>query len=133
MKSPDARLYYDPVEDALQLSPPFTLRDTNRSALPQNLLGLYRVVFMPDPNENVDVVKNTIRRRLQEQRNLCEDFHRIEALESKGIRMEARIEIEDVSDRAALLARIYYVVYTYMAPRIRFYTLQERLAAGYPG
>lgn len=127
----DARLYYDPVEDALQLSPPFRLRDTDRSALPQNLRGLYRVIFIPGPNENVDYVKKAIRRRLLGRRNLCEDFHRIEALESKGIRMEARVEIDEVSDRAALLARIYYAVYSYMAPRIRFYTLQERLAAGH--
>lgn len=127
----DSRLYFDSVENVLQMTPPFLARDSDRSYTPLAVFGLYRVVFIPDYGQNPALVQKLIRQRLHERRNLCEDFHQIGPLAKLGISLKADVEIGDVSDPAALLARIYFAVYDYMSPRIKFYTLQERLAAGH--
>lgn len=129
----DSRVFYDPVEQALRMSPASVNRDSERILDPIRLLGLYRVAFIPESGPGWDAVniKNEMRRRLHQRRNLCEDFHLIETLDAQEVQVEARIEAGDVSDPAALLADIYFVIHSYLSPRIRFYTLQERLADGY--
>ncbi len=126
----DARVFYDPVEEALRMSLPSINRDSKRSIEPLDLLGLYRVIFIPDPGQSLENLRKNIRSRLHEYRNLCEDFHQIQALSSKSLFVEGEIEIEDVSDPAALLARIYFEIQEYLSPRIQFHTLQDRLETG---
>jgi hypothetical protein len=126
----DSRVFYDPVEEALRMSIPTINRDSQKSMQPIDMLGLYRVAFIPEPDKNPESVRIALRDRLHARRNLCEDFHQIEALALQGVAIKGRIEIGEVSDPAALLAKIYFVVQHYLSPRIRFYTLPERLEMG---
>ena len=127
----DSQVYYDPVEEALRMSLPIVNRDSEQSIAPIEIRGLYRVAFIPEPGQNPANVKNKLRSRLLERRNLCEDFHLIEALASQAVQVKAVVEVGAVSDPAHLLASIYFVIQAYLSPSIRFYTLQERLEAGY--
>ena len=127
----DSRVYFDPVEEALRMNIPTINRDSKRSLEPIDMLGLYKVVFVPEPKANREVVKKTLHKRLNERRNLCEDFHQISSVAMQGVKVEGHIEIGEVGDPAALLARIYFAIQNYLSPRIKFYTLQERLEEGH--
>lgn len=127
----DARVYYDLAEGGLRMSPPTKGRDSTRTIDPLDMKGLYQVVFVAEPKKNPDHIKNIIQKRIHARRNLGEDFHQIKALVTQGVFMEGEIEIGIVSDPAELLASIYFDIQEYLSPRIRFYSLQERLAAGF--
>lgn len=127
----NARVFYDLVEGSLRMTPPVRGRDSTRSIDPLKMQGLYRVVFVPEPGKNPENVKIKIQNKLHALRNLGEDFHEIKPLASQGLFIEGKIETGVVSDPAALLASIYFDIQEYLSPRIRFYSLQERLHAGY--
>lgn len=128
----DAKIYYDAGEQALRMRLPEITRDADRTMELLDMKGLYRVEFIPEPGRVPENVEFAIRKRLYERRNLCEDFHLIEPLATKGIEVEAKIEVNSGIDPAELLANIYFVIQDYLSPRIRFYTLQERLETGDP-
>lgn len=67
---------------------------------------------------------------LHNHRNLAEDFCSIKAIEVEDIGICADMEVEPNADMEAILAEAYYRIDQYMSPDIKFYSLQQLLAAG---
>jgi hypothetical protein len=74
------------------------------------------------------VISNT-KKILHSHRNLAEDFCTIKAIEVEDIAICADMEVEPSSDIEAILAEAYYRIDQYMSPDIKFYSLQQLLAA----
>ena len=67
---------------------------------------------------------------LHQYRNLCEDFYRFKAVRVQEIALDAKIEISSSADANVVLAHIFFEVYKYFSPELKFYTLEEQLAKG---
>ena len=96
-----------------------------------NLNGLYRVQIEKEAAsiENNFLIK-TVKSKLNQHRNLCEDFARIEVLPIEEITVNAEIEIREGKNVNDLMAKIYFALDTFIAPDIQFFTLKELLAKG---
>ncbi len=68
--------------------------------------------------------------RLHASRNLCEDFYRFKGIEIEEIAICADVEITTEADIGTVLAEIYYRVWHFLSPSIRFYTIRELLEKG---
>jgi hypothetical protein len=127
----DPALLYDPSEQALyldngQAQPAHRTRIATR--------GLYRVLLETDDSLGLTPanILPEVNRRLHACRLLGEDFLPPTVLPGERISIAADIEIERVEDPEQLLAAIYQALSLAISPRIRFYTLDEMLAKGYP-
>jgi hypothetical protein len=65
--------------------------------------------------------------KLHEHRNLCEDFCRFKAIGVDDIVICADVEISSDADVETVLVHIYDRVGKFLAPPVRFYTIQELL------
>lgn len=122
-------VFYDEVEGLLSLEPVVAQAFADRLSLQ----GLYNIDFVLEEShlsEEISV-KTAIRHRFHAHRGLCEDLHHINKLDIVPISVNARIDIGEVADPEGLLANIYDRIRSYLAPTIRFYTLQEMQARGY--
>ena len=72
----------------------------------------------------------TASERLQAHRNLCEDFLKIEGVQSEEVAICADVEVRADADLEEVQAYIYYLIQTYLNPRLGFYSLKEMLEAG---
>lgn len=79
--------------------------------------------------ETYGIVKNGLE-RLHQNRNLCEDFVRFNALKIEEILICADIEITPESDTEMILAEIYFLIGEFLAPNINFYSIGELLEKG---
>jgi hypothetical protein len=114
--------------------------------LPQHLYrrlnprGLYDVCVDLDPVPRKDAcgvvdrsrgkILDDVRTVLCQYRNLCEDFRDIIVLGEEEIAVCADIELTAAADPEDVLVAIYVAVQAFLAPRLRFYTLQELIAKG---
>lgn len=72
-----------------------------------------------------------VRKRLMANRNLCEDFFRINALKVEEIALCADIFVETDADIEEILAQIYFDIGNFLAPTVNFYSLSEMYEKGY--
>jgi hypothetical protein len=131
-------IYVNTAESQLQYTLPS--QQTEATALRLNPRGLYTVSLDLEPplqkdacgtpyrswSDSLDAVKAV----LCAYRNLCEDIHDIVVLGEEEIALCADIELTASADPETVLVEIYVRVQAFLAPRLRFYTLQELLAMG---
>ncbi len=79
------------------------------------------------PWESVMAEVNAV---LHSHRNLCEDIYEVVVLGEEEIGLKTDIEIAANADAETVLAEIYIQVQHFLAPSLRFYTLQALLAQG---
>jgi hypothetical protein len=92
--------------------------------------GLYRVLVAQD--EQADgTTEAAVWARLHQCRSLGEDFSEVKLLPTQGIELLGTIELEATADIDALAAAVRFQVAELISPRIRFYTLQERISSGF--
>ncbi|MFO1433888.1 MAG: diguanylate cyclase [Candidatus Competibacteraceae bacterium] len=90
--------------------------------------GLYDVTIEYMDSVNKDTVLGDVRQRLQENRNLCEDFNVPTEVGTQDFVLYARLELAPTAgDVAKIKAEILFQVQQYLAPPIRSYTLSEML------
>lgn len=71
-----------------------------------------------------------VRKRLMQNRNLCEDFLKISTLKVEEIAVCADIQIAADANIEKTEARIYYEIQKFLSPTVYFYTLEEMYAKG---
>lgn len=77
-----------------------------------------------------DEIIGLVRQSLQANRNLCEDYCTIKAIETEEVAMCADIDVYPDADIEKVLAQAYYIADQYMSTDIKFYSLRELLDAG---
>lgn len=93
--------------------------------------GLYRVVVELEdgtlPAERQKQILDAGMAKLQANRNLCEDFVSVTAVETQKFIVCGDIDLAANADVARVKAEILYAVQTYLTPRVRNYSLSEML------
>lgn len=94
------------------------------------LAGLYRVLIDYDSNllEEQERVEREVRRVVQANRNLCEDFVAFDRVATQSFTLCAELELHAVADQSEIHAQILFRVQEYLAPPVRSSTLEEMLA-----
>ncbi len=121
-KEQEVQLFVDCVNNKL-------LTDSKLNLIPLNLRGLYNVhvEFEKDvPVKNFDSVKE----RLHECRNLCEDFYEFNEVEDEEIIICADLEVTAEADIVEVLAEVYYQVEDFLSPSVTFYSVKELMDKG---
>lgn len=78
----------------------------------------------------VQKIIRKVRETLMENRNLCEDFIRINAVKVEEIALCADIETLPEADLEEINAQIYHQIARFLDPTVYFYTLDEMFAKG---
>lgn len=129
---PGPDIYHHEGTRELHLQTQTATAVAERDKTPVAVRGLHRVLI--DTSDVLDMdgaaVQRAVLRRLHAHRPLCEDFAEVRVLEPQAIRVKARVEIAAGQDGEAVLLAIYQAVSEYMAPAVRFSTLDEMIAAG---
>ena len=100
--------------------------------------GLYRIVL--DLDDAIDTknvllvrqIKSAVLDKLHRYRSLCEDFAEVEVVRQKNIALCLEVEILPDVDPHQVEAEILFKIENYLAPEIRFYTLDQLLNEGIP-
>jgi len=98
------------------------------------LEGLYNVMLEYEedvPKDQQDEVRQMVINRLSANRNLCEDFITINNVEYEDMGIGASIVLEEYADPDIVLAEIFFRIYKYFTPSVRFDTLQQMMEKGY--
>ncbi len=72
------------------------------------------------------------KKKLHDNRNLCEDFIKLETICSTEIAFCADIEVSPDADIEEVYANILFQIENYLNPEIKFYLLKEMLESGIP-
>ena len=75
-------------------------------------------------------ILNTAKTTLHENRNLCEDFLKLETICTEEVAFCADIEVKADTDIEEVYANILFRIENYLNPEIKFYSLSELLAQG---
>ncbi|MCF7829375.1 MAG: DUF1508 domain-containing protein [Candidatus Marinimicrobia bacterium] len=75
-------------------------------------------------------IASEVHTRLHARRNLCEDFYEFHGIDIEEIGVCADIEVAPDADIEKVLAEIYYHIGHFLAPPVRFYTIEEMLERG---
>lgn len=117
-------IYYD-------LSRHILTFESNDNTQQVNLNGLYRVMIEKEKNVSDEAsLTETIKSKLNQHRNLCEDFASVEILPIEEISLNIAMEIEEGFDVNKLMAKIYFALDNFISPNVQFYTLKELLKKG---
>lgn len=119
-------LYYDISNQTLTF-------ESSEFTEPLKLNGLYRVMIEEDeynPVFDEKTLLETVKSKLNQHRNLCEDFAQVEILPVEEITINAEIEIEQGFDLEYLIAQMQFGLETFISPVIEFFSLKEQLAKG---
>jgi hypothetical protein len=110
---------------------------TNTNNEPVELKGLYNVIVKYEEGkteeENREIKQKANREitdKLNDHRNLCEDFVSITDVGDEEIGICAEIEVTMDADIDSVLAEIYYRLQQYFSPPVNFYTMEEMLDRG---
>lgn len=98
------------------------------------LKGLYRVFLEKEedlPFQNSDLIA-AARTKLNQHRNLCEDFAEIEVIGTEIITVHTEIEIADHIDANQFMAQLYAALDRAISPPIDFLNLPDLLNQGIP-
>ncbi|MFN6565508.1 MAG: hypothetical protein RMY28_037685 [Nostoc sp. ChiSLP01] len=117
-------IYYDSILHTLT----FRTSDFTEEV---NLNGLYRVMIEKEKNVSDEAsLIAKITTKLNQHRNLCEDFASIQILPIEEITIKADIEVEEGFDVNELMAKIYFGLENFISPQLEFFTLKELLDLG---
>jgi hypothetical protein len=83
-----------------------------------------------DENEKDDV-RNLVVEKLAANRNLCEDFISVDAVEYENFGFGLFAALEEYADPDVVLAQIFFTIYKYFTPSVAFYTIQQMMDKGY--
>jgi len=81
--------------------------------------------------EKVFEIVKAVRKKLMANRNLCEDFFKINALKIEEIAMCGDFVLSADADIEEIEAQIYFAVKNFLSPTVYFYSLEEMYAKGY--
>ncbi len=124
IKNSQPTFYYDLSRHVLTF-------ESNDNTQQVNLNGLYRVMIEKEKNiSNQNSLKEKIKSKLNQHRNLCEDFALVEILPVEEITVNAEIEIQEGFDVNKLMAQIYFALDNFFSPNVQFYSLKELLEKG---
>jgi hypothetical protein len=73
---------------------------------------------------------NTAKRKLHANRNVCEDFTKLETIGTREIAFCADIEVKSDADIEEVYASVLYQLENYLNPEVKFYSLKELLNEG---
>ncbi|HKJ68808.1 MAG TPA: hypothetical protein VKA68_12680, partial [bacterium] len=71
-----------------------------------------------------------VARRLHSMRNLCEDFFQFKGVQIEEIAVCTDLEVVPEADVEAVMAEVWYVLETFLAPDVNFYTIKDLLERG---
>lgn len=100
--------------------------------------GRYKVYVQPhnelyyQADEHKDDLKEDIIAFLNNNRNLCEHFARVEILKSQEIDIDAEIEVDANVNQDKLVADIYYNLDQLLSPAVAFHSLYQLIDEKYP-
>ncbi len=80
--------------------------------------------------EKIAIIHNIVEEvkiRLHQNRNLCDDFFRVNALKVEEILVCADIELDNLADVEETEAALFYAISNFLSPTVYFYTLEEML------
>ncbi|MDY7003263.1 MAG: hypothetical protein SWX82_04665 [Cyanobacteriota bacterium] len=126
IKNSQPPIYYDPNRHTLTF-------EEQEFTQPVNLNGLYRILIEKDKDIDNDDEANLIEKvesKLNEYRNLGEDFASVEILPIEEISIQAEIEVEEGFDVNELMAKIYFELDNFISPNLDFFSLKELLEQG---
>ncbi len=110
---------------------------TNCEILEYN--GLYKVkldfhdpCIEPGSKEEKRIIKSVLH-KLHQNRNLCEDFVEICAVEKQSLCLCLDVETTTTSDENEVMAEIMFQLQEFLTPTIRFNSLQQLLEKGWTG
>jgi hypothetical protein len=97
-----------------------------------NLPGLYQVFIeqVPEPNLAPNDLERNVAERLHANRNLATDYNAVTVLDYQDIAVQVSVEIDPTADPDPIYLAILSKIDAYVSPRVRFYSLAERLAQG---
>ena len=118
-------IYYDSDRHTLTF-------ESSEFTKPIKLNGLYRVMIEKDDDRVFDdeTLLETVKAKLNQYRNLCEDFAQIEILPTEEITINAELEIEEGFDLENLIAKMQFELETFISPSVEFSSLEELLERG---
>ncbi|MGJ8744939.1 hypothetical protein [Polaribacter sp.] len=106
-----------------------------------NLKGLYtllvefdscdEVLTAKEKLKKIEEIKEKIRVKYHENRNLCEDLVNIKRIGIKPISVCASIEVEKEANEEEIHANVLFEIEKYFSPFPKFYGVKEMLAKGY--
>lgn len=97
--------------------------------------GLYNVMIeyeesVIDEKER-ERVRGVVMDKFAANRNLCEDFISVDAVEYDNFGIGLFAALEEYADPDVVLAQVFFRIYKYFTPSIPFYTIQQMLDKGY--
>ncbi|SHM56818.1 hypothetical protein SAMN05444266_10932 [Chitinophaga jiangningensis] len=99
------------------------------------LEGLYKVMIAYEEDVLAEDQREEVRQqvidRLLKNRNLCEDFLSVDAVEYEDVGVHAAIELEEAADPDQVVADLFFTIYKYFTPSVPFYTIEQMQAKGY--
>ncbi|HEY9619690.1 MAG TPA: hypothetical protein V6C78_04935 [Crinalium sp.] len=138
VKTYEPAIYVDRIQGQLQYTPPSG--QSVDTALRLNPKGLYRVSLDLEPTRRKDAcgqpyftwadTLDQVKGVLCDYRNLCEDVQDVVILGEEEIALCTDIELELGADPEDVQVEIYVRMQELLAPRLRFYSLQELLSQG---
>ncbi|NES86684.1 MAG: hypothetical protein F6K10_38010, partial [Moorea sp. SIO2B7] len=124
IKNSEPPIYYDSLLHTLTF-------EASKRTQQVNLNGLYRVLIEKDKNVSDEAsLIEKVKSKLNQHRNLCEDFASVEILPIEEITIKADIEIEEGFDVNELMAQIYLGLDNFISPHLEFFTVKELLDQG---
>ena len=130
-------IFINEAGDSLQFGP-----ETNRKLVLNGLYNVYLELENVRPYEeisnngsgeeqtSISRILSEVENRLQQHRNLCEDFVSINILQDEPIAIESNIELISDADPEKTLLKIYNIIREFLSPTLRYYTLEELLKMG---
>ncbi len=94
--------------------------------------GLYKVLVeyeesIIEENER-ETIRQVVVEKLAANRNLCEDFISVDAVEYEDVGAGIFAVLEEYADPDVVLSQIFFTLYKYFTPSVHFYTIQQMLA-----
>ncbi|NER86377.1 hypothetical protein [Moorena sp. SIO3A2] len=127
IKNSQPPIYYDSLRHTLTF-------EASKRTQQVNLNGLYRVLIEKEKNVSdeagEEILKKNVKYKLNQHRNLCEDFVSVDILKIETISVKAEIEIEEGFDVNKLMAKLYFELDNFISPHLHFFTLKELLNQG---
>ena len=87
-----------------------------------------KVLLMTKDKEEV---RQNVVTKLAANRNLCEDFISVDAVEYEDIGTGLFAVLEEYADPDVVLSQIFFTIYKYFTPSVTFYTIQQMMDKGY--
>ena len=105
-----------------------------------NLRGLYTLLVefediktqsKVEKIEKIKAIKEEIKIKYHQNRNLCEDLVEITKVKTKPISVCASIEVENEANEEEVQANVLFEIRNYLSPTVSFHSLKEMLSRGY--